>query len=128
MWLSAGSDEITSVVEKLAREGKAEGEIGSILRDEFGVPSVKAAVGKSISALLKEKGLQPKFPQDMLQLIKRAVGMRKHLKANAQDVASKVRLLRTESKIRRLVKYYARKGRIPRDWKYDPEQAALLVK
>ncbi|TMS41309.1 MAG: 30S ribosomal protein S15, partial [Methanobacterium sp.] len=33
-----------------------------------------------------------------------------------------------ESRIRRLVSYYRNEGVLPEDWRYEPNQAALLVK
>src|SRR3989338_2145164 len=33
----------------------------------------------------------------------------------------------TESKIKRLVKYYKANGKLPQNWKYDREQAKLLI-
>jgi len=62
-----------------------------------------------------------------MDLIKRAVGLHKHLKTNGTDIHNKSILRRTESKVKRLVKYYRGK-KLPANWKYDPEQAALLVK
>jgi len=33
----------------------------------------------------------------------------------------------TESKIRRLVNYYKKTGKINKDWKYDPKNLRLLI-
>lgn len=127
LWVPLSKEDIASAVLKLAKEGRQEAEIGLVLRDEYGVPSVKMLTGKTISQMLKENGLSPPYPSDLLDLIKRAVGMRKHLSANRKDTSNQTRLARVESKIKRLVKYY-RGRRLPRDWKYDPQTAALLVK
>ena len=51
-----------------------------------------------------------------------------NLEKNHNDTHNKVRLIRTESKIWRLTKYYKRRGVLPADWAYDPKTAALLVK
>jgi small subunit ribosomal protein S15 len=120
-------DEIIALVEKLSKEGKPERVIGLILRDEYGVPSVKAVVGKTVSQILAEKKLSPKYPSDLIDLIRRAVGVRKHLKANTRDTSNKIKLVHIESKIKRLVRYY-RGNKLPSDWKYNPDEAALLVK
>lgn len=127
VWVGLSKEDITSLVLKLAKEGRNEAEIGLILRDQHGVPSVKMLTGKSMSALLKENQVLPAYPSDLLDLIKRAVRMRKHLGDNKKDVHNKTRLIRVESKIKRLVRYYRGK-RLPANWKYDPETAALLVK
>ena len=54
--------------------------------------------------------------------------MREHLRTNRSDRHNRTKLIHVESKIGRLVKYYTRNGRLPADWKYDPETAQLLVK
>ncbi len=115
------------LVEKLAKEGKSEADIGRILRDEHKIPSVKMVTGKTISQILREKKLASQYPSDLLYLIKRAVSIRRHLKLNSRDVHNRRNLTLTESKIRRLVGYY-RGNKLPTSWKYDPETAGLLVK
>ena len=47
-WVDYSKDEVTGFVENLAKEGKAEAEIGLILRDQYGIPSVKLLTGKTI--------------------------------------------------------------------------------
>lgn len=126
-WVSTSKNEVMEIIEKLAKEGRTESEIGRVLRDTYGVPSVRVALGKSMSAYLKEKGLQKKYPSDMIDLIRRATNLRKHLKMNSRDQGNKTKLGHIESKIKRLVSYYRGK-KLPADWKYDPEEAALLVK
>ena len=127
-WMKATSDDVIAIVEKLSKEGKTPAQIGEILRDQHGVPSIKLATGKSMAQVLKDKGLVKGFPQDLLDLIRKSVRVHKHLKANRKDIGNRVKLKHMESKILRLSKYYKLNGRIPRTWKYDPETAALLVK
>ncbi len=127
LWVQQSKDDIVALVESLAKSGRTEPEIGLILRDKYGVPNVKTIVGKTVSRILAEKNLSPKYPSDVVYLIKRAVRMRKHLSAAKKDVINKSKLVHVESKIRRLVKYY-RGNKLPADWAYDPETAALLVK
>jgi small subunit ribosomal protein S15 len=126
-WVQHNSTEVTALVEKLAKEGHNEPTIGAKLRDSHGVPSVKTATGKTISQILKETGNAPAYPTDLMLLIKKAVGLRRHLKTNKKDTLNTTALLKIESKIKRLVKYYRGK-KLPKGWKYDPENAALLVK
>src|SRR5438128_11000181 len=40
-WLTYSADEIVSLVIKLAKDGRTPGQIGVILRDEYGIPLVK---------------------------------------------------------------------------------------
>ena len=113
----------------MGKEGsKGPAEIGMILRDTYGIASVQVLCGKSISNILMDSGVKMTYPEDLINLIKRAVNMREHLRTNRSDRHNRTKLIHVESKIGRLVKYYTRNGRLPADWKYDPETAQLLVK
>ncbi len=126
-WAQADKQEVSELVLKMAREGFDEAAIGRMLRDGHGVPSVRNLTGKTVTQILEENALLKGFPRDLLDLIRKAVRVRKHLRAGKQDKYNATMLRRTESKIKRLVKYYRGK-KLPADWKYEPEQAALLVK
>ena len=126
-WVSRSQKEIELLISKLSKEGKTAAQIGLVLRDEYGVPSTKVLAGKNVTKILKEHKLLPKLPYDMLALIKRAIILRKHLEANKQDMAALRGLQLTESKIKRLMKYYKKNGKIDQEWKYDPKTAGLLV-
>jgi small subunit ribosomal protein S15 len=127
-WVKVSKEEAVEVVRKLSKEGMPPALIGMVLRDEYGVPSVKKFADKTISQILREEKLLPEYPPDLIDLIRRAVNVRTHLKQNPHDVHNKVKLVHIESKIKRLVRYYRKKGRLPRNWVYEPEKAALLVK
>jgi small subunit ribosomal protein S15 len=126
-WIKYKKEEVIDLVVKLAKERKTSAAIGTILRDQYGIPDVKAITGKTISKIMKEKKLYPEIPEDMLSLLKKAVALREHLERNKADKHSKRGLQNLESKIRRLGKYYVRKGLLPKDWKYSPEEAKLIV-
>lgn len=126
-WVSRSQKEIELLISKLSKEGKTAAQIGLVLRDEYGVPSTKVLAGKNITKILREHKLLPKLPYDMLALIKRAIILRKHLEANKHDMAALRGLQLTESKIKRLMKYYKKNGMIDQEWKYDPKTAGLLV-
>ncbi|MEM4272539.1 MAG: 30S ribosomal protein S15, partial [Candidatus Bilamarchaeaceae archaeon] len=127
-WISYSKEEVEEIVRKLAREGVPPTKIGLVLRDQYGVPLASRVLGMKMKAFLEKEALSPKFPDDLLSLIKRAVGMRSHLKQFPSDTQNRVKLSHVESKIHRLAKYYARMKRVPAGWKYDPETAALLIK
>jgi small subunit ribosomal protein S15 len=127
-WLSANQEEIKEAIRNMVKEGIAPSKIGIMLRDRYGVPNVKLVLGVTLSQFLKKEGLAPEYPEDLMNLIKKAVKMREHLKLFKKDISNKVKLSHVESKIHRLVKYYTRTGKLPPHWKYDPEKAALLVK
>lgn len=121
-------EQIEDTIASYARQGMDPALIGEKLKREHNVKYLKKATGKRMLQILREKNLSGEIPSDMLQLIKKAVGMRAHLNANKRDVHSRTRLGRVESKIWRLTKYYRREGRIPKDWKYNPQTAELLIK
>jgi small subunit ribosomal protein S15 len=125
-WSSLNPREVESHVLDLAREGKTTSEIGIILRDQYAVPDVKLATGKSITKILEANNIKPEIPEDLRNLISNALSLRKHLETNKKDLHNKRGLQLTESKIRRLSKYYINVGKLPENWKYSPEQAKLL--
>ena len=126
-WVRYKDKEVELLVVKLAKEGKSPSQIGIYLRDVYGVPSTKLAANKKVTEILKEKKLLKELPEDLFQLIKKAIKIRKHLETNKHDQPAKRGLTLTESKIRRLVKYYKRTKKLPEDWKYDPQKIKILV-
>jgi len=127
-WVNAKPADVERLVVELAKKGYSPSMIGLILRDQYGIPDVRAITGKKVTQILRENGLAPSIPEDLANLIRRALRIRKHLEAHGKDMHNKVALIRVESKIRRLVKYYKREGVLPPDWKYSPDRAALLVR
>jgi small subunit ribosomal protein S15 len=118
---------IEKIILELRKEGVSTSRIGMTLRDRYGVPDVKQVTGKRIGQILKEKGLESEIPEDLRNLIVKALGLRKHLGVNKSDVHNKRQLQLTESKVRRLVRYYTGTGRLPKDWSYKPESAEILL-
>jgi len=126
-WLAYSADEIEEIILRLRKEGLSKSQIGLILRDQYGVPNVRLVTGKKLSKILQDNGVQEDFPEDFLQLMRKAVNLRDHLAKNKRDVGAKKGLTLIEAKIRRLQIYYWKSGVLPKDWRYDPERAALLV-
>ncbi len=127
-WVKLSPEEVEMLIVELAKKGYTASMIGIILRDQYGIPLAKHVIGKKITKVLEEHGLAPEIPEDLFQLIKKAVNLRRHLEEHPKDLHAKKGLMDLESKIRRLVKYYKRVGKLPPDWKYDPEKAKLLAK
>ncbi len=126
-WVPIKAKEIEMLVVKLAKEGKRPSSIGTLLRDAYGVPSVRLTTKKRVHGILKEKSLLPEIPEDLMAMMRRSILIRKHMAENKKDMTAKRGLQLTESKIYRLAKYYKRVGRLPADWKYDPEKIKLTV-
>lgn len=126
-WLRYSRQEVEMLIVKLAKEGNPPSKIGLLLRDVYGIPDVKAVIGKKLGAFLAEKGLAQKLPEDLLALIKKSLAIRKHLEKHRKDQTAKRGLTLTESKIFRLAKYYKRIGKLPADWKYEPDKPRLYI-
>lgn len=125
-WIRYQAKEVEMLIAKLAKEEKGASQIGTLLRDTYGIPNVLALCGKSISAILREKKALPEVPEDLIALFKKYVAVKKHINSNKHDQTAARGLKITESKINRLVKYYKRAGRIPESWKFDAERAGFL--
>lgn len=127
-WVEYSTAELETLIVKLAKKGETSSNIGVILRDQYGVPNIKQITKKRITQVLEGKKIKKELPEDLMNLIKKAIKLAGHQTANPQDTTAKRGGQLTESKIKRLVKYYIREGRLPSDWKYDLEKAKLLVK
>ena len=112
---------------KLARKGHSKSMIGTIMRDARGVPLVKVVTGKKVSQILEENDIKGPLPEELANLVKKALSIRKHLETNHKDLEAKKGLNRTESKIYRLIKYYKKNNVLAPDFKYDPEKIRTLV-
>jgi small subunit ribosomal protein S15 len=126
-WLKFKKKEVEELVVKLASERHASASIGSILRDTYGIPDVKIITGKTVARIMKENKSYGEMPEDMMSLLRKAVNIREHLSHNKSDRLSQRGLENLESKIRRLGKYYSREGILSKKWKYDFEEAKLIV-
>jgi len=127
-WVDYSPKELEALIIKLAKKGESPSKIGIILRDQYGVPLIKTLNKKKITQILAENGIKPGIPEDMMNLLRRAVNLNRHNTANHKDMSSKRGLQLTEAKIRRLANYYKGTGRLPEDWKYNLDQAKLIVK
>ena len=111
---------------RLADEGHSTSVIGMKLRDQYGIPSVKLSTGKSVLRILAENKRAPKLPEDLRNLMRKAVNLGDHLSENPKDLHNKRSFNLVEANIRKLVKYYKKKGVLPAGWKYDSKTAALM--
>jgi len=126
-WVKHSKEEVIDLVIKLAKKGKSMSKTGLILRDTHGIPDIKLITGKSVKTILEERELNPKIPEELQNLIRKAVNLRKHLENNKHDMHNKRNLQLIESKIKRLVKYYRRTGELPNNWIYIHDKAKLLI-
>jgi len=127
-WVEMTAEEVERKVVELYERGVTTSEIGTVLRDRYGVPSVVLVTGEKITAILKGKNIAGEIPEDLLNLMRKALRVRKHVELNKKDVHNKRSLHLTESKIRRLVKYYRREKVLPEEWQYKPEIAEFIMR
>jgi len=126
-WVKYKEKEIEEIVVKLGKKGHQSAHIGVILRDQYGIPTTKINKVK-VSEIIKKNKLSPEVPDDMFNLLRKAVNLHVHMEKNNKDYTSKRGLELTESKIRRLAKFHIRDKNLPAGWKYDLDKAKLLVK
>ena len=126
-WQPIEKKEIIDIIVKLAKDGKTGAYIGLVLRDQHGVPNVKLATGLSMSEILTANSVAPQLPEDLQNLMKRAVHLQGHLAGHKRDLHNARGLTLIEARIRRLANYYRQNGKLPADWRYSAETAALVV-
>ena len=120
-------EEVQKLVIELRNNGLSSSQIGIVLRDTYGIPDVKSVTKKSITQLLRDGGVAPDLPEDLFNLITKALNLRDHLEENKKDLHNKRALQLTESKIRRLVNYYKKTAVLPRDWLYRLDTVEMLI-
>jgi small subunit ribosomal protein S15 len=122
-WVEIDAEELEEHIVRLWKADKSSSEIGMVLRDQYGIPDAKLVTNKKIMHTIRDHGLAPNFPEGIVK----ALRLRTHLGENKKDVHNKRALQLTESKIRRLVKYYRKTGVLPADWVYKPDTAEMLI-
>jgi len=127
-WVPLTATEIEDLIVQFAEHGTTSARIGLNLRDQYGVPDVRLATGKTVTEIMKEKGVMPDLPEDLSNLMRRAISLNVHIKSNRGDVSNLRGLNLIEAKIRRLERYYKRNGVLPENWKYSLENAEIMLK
>lgn len=127
-WSNTDAAAVKQLVIDLGKEGHSSAVIGTILRDQHAVPNARLVLGKRIGSVLIENNIGGTYPEDLMNLMRQAVGIINHLgSGNHKDLHNKRSLEITESKIRRLSNYYKSEGRLPSDWRYKREELRLMV-
>jgi len=108
-WSPLKTEEVEGLVVKLASEGHAPSKIGLILRDSYGIPSVRNITGKKISRILAEKGVGFSRTEDLDKLVAKAERMVTHLTRNSSDRFNVHNIQLVKSKIRRLARYHSKR-------------------
>jgi small subunit ribosomal protein S15 len=126
-WVGYSKQDVEELIVKLSKEGQNPSRIGLVLRDQYGIPDVRPIMGMKVTQVLEKNGMGLKLPEDLQSIINKSVALSSHLGKHSRDIHNRRSFNLMESKIRRLVKYYIRSGKLPKDWRYDAEKARLLV-
>ncbi len=124
-WVSQSPKEIEEMIVKYAKDGLTPSQIGIKLRDQHAIPLVRPIINKGITQVLEENEASPELPEDLNNIVMKAVGLQKHLKSNKSDNRNVRSLELIEAKVHRLSVYYKKIGRIPKNWKYKSVVAQL---
>ena len=115
-WVALPPAEIENIVVGLGKDGMSTALIGLRLRDQYGIPNIRLATGKSVTQILAENSIKFELPEDLGNLVKRSLQVQTHLKTNKKDTENRRGQTLINSKIRRLTKYYKRTGVLPEKW------------
>ena len=126
-WSATDKKELEDLIVSLAQDGNSTAIIGTILRDQHAVPDVRLVTGERISQTLARNDISPRYPEDMMNLMRRALSLIDHLAGNRKDLHNRRQLELCESKIRRLARYYKSNGQLDENWAYKRDQLRLMV-
>lgn len=106
VWLKYTSEEVKAIIIKLANRGLTSEKIGLVLKDQYGIPSVKVYQFK-IKDVLKEKD---KFEEPTVINIKRRLErIIKHYSKNKGDKKAERSLIIIKSKLKKTEDYQKNK-------------------
>lgn len=117
--------DVEELVVKYGKDGVPMSQIGIKLRDQHAIPLVKPIVKKSIKKILDDNGVKQEIPEDLNNIVKKAIGLQKHLKTHNSDKRNVRSLELVEAKVHRISTYYKKIGLLPKNWKYKSVVAQL---
>ena len=124
-WVTMEPKEIEALIVKYAKDGMTSSLIGIKLRDQYAIPLVKPILNKTISDVIKENDLVPEIPEDLNNIVLKAVNLQKHLKENKSDSRNVRSLELVEAKVHRLSTHSKKNAIIPKKLKYKSVVAQL---
>ena len=124
-WITQSPAEIEELIVKYSKDGMTSSQIGIKLRDQHAIPLVKPIINKTISQVLEENKLTPEIPEDLNNIVLKAVNLQKHLRENKSDSRNVRSLELIEAKVHRLSSHYKKVGILPKKWKYKSVVAQL---
>jgi small subunit ribosomal protein S15 len=86
---------------------------------------VKQVTKKSIKKILDENNIKQEIPEELNNIVKKAINLQRHLKSHNSDKRNVRSLELVEAKVHRISTYYKRIGALPQNWKYKSVVAQL---
>jgi small subunit ribosomal protein S15 len=126
-WSEKDTSAVESLILELHEEGNSNAMIGTILRDQHSVPSVKLLLGKTLGSVLTEAGKTREVPEELMNMMRKAQVLIDHLEGHRKDLHNGRQLNLIESKIRRSARYYKANGMLAEEWNYKRDQLRLMV-
>ena len=126
-WSEQDKEKVEQLICDLYDDGKSAATIGTILRDQHAVPNVRLLLNKRVAGVLVDNDRIPKYPDEMMNLMRKALRLVDHLEQNRKDLHNRRQLELCESKIRRLARYYKSNGQLDENWAYKRDQLRLMV-
>jgi small subunit ribosomal protein S15 len=126
-WSEQDASRVESLIVELNEQGNSNAMIGTILRDQHSVPSVKLLLGKTVGGVLAEAGKTPEVPEELMNMMRKAQVIIDHLDHNRKDLHNSRQLNLVESKIRRSARYFKSNGKLDVGWNYKRDQLRLMV-
>jgi small subunit ribosomal protein S15 len=124
-WVTTSAKEVEELVVKYGKDGVPMSQIGIKLRDQHAIPLTKTVTKKSVKKILEENNVKQDIPEDLNNIVKKAINLQRHLKNNNSDKRNVRSLELVEAKVHRIATYYKRIGAIPQNWKYKSVVAQL---
>ena len=95
VWLKMSESELKKIIVELAKNNPPS-KIGIILRDQYGIPTVKV-FNKKLGQILKEKGIE--YNEELINAEKKVQRIKEHLKKHITDRKSKHKLQKAQTRL-----------------------------
>jgi len=105
-WLKMKETELKKIIAELAKTTDQPAKIGTILRDQYGIPTTKL-YGKKLVQYLKELKIESKTELDNAKI--KLDKIKNHLKKNITDRKAKHKLQKAQTRVQVLKKYFNKK-------------------
>jgi small subunit ribosomal protein S15 len=80
---------VKALIIELAKVKTPPSKIGVILRDQYGIPPVMSIVGKSITQIILDEGIEISVHDDLNTLLQKATTLSQHLNKNRAYTVNK---------------------------------------